>query len=49
MSHTIDYVDLETGKVFTITVLDEDWFESVPSIYPENRESFEMMKRENLI
>jgi hypothetical protein len=49
MSHTIDYIDLETGKVFTITVLDEDWFESVPRIYPENRESLELMKRENLI
>jgi hypothetical protein len=49
MSHTIDYIDLETGVVFTITVLDEDWFESVPRIYPENRESLEIMKRENLI
>jgi hypothetical protein len=49
MSHTIDYVDLETGIVFTITVLDEDWFESVPRIYPENRESLEIMKRENLV
>jgi hypothetical protein len=49
MSHTIDYIDSETGIVFTITVLDEDWFESVPRIYPENRESLEIMKRENLV
>ena len=49
MSHTFDYVDLETGEVFTITMLDEDWFEGMYNIYPENRESLEIMKRENLI
>jgi len=47
--HVIDYVDTETGEVFSITVLDEDWFEGVHRIYPENEESLEIMKRENLI
>jgi hypothetical protein len=47
--HVIDYVDTETGEVFSITVLDEDWFEDVHRIYPENEESLEIMKRENLV
>jgi hypothetical protein len=49
MSHTLDYVDVETGDVFSIVVLDEDWFESIPNIYPADSTSLEMMKRENLV
>lgn len=48
-SHILDYYDEDTGEVFTVTVLDEDWYESVRNIYPENKDSLEIMKRENLI
>lgn len=48
-SHTLDYVDENTGEIFTVIVLDEDWYESVRNVYPENKYSLEIMKRENLI
>ena len=47
--HMVDYVDTNTGEVFTIIVDDEDWFESLYYIYPSTKEDLEIMKRENLI
>ena len=47
-THLIDYVNLKTGDVFSISVIDGEWFEGFKYIYPRGEYEYKIFEENNL-